>query len=145
MADLRLYNKLKAAADPFAYERYRKERIAALREEAASTRIRASSLKKKVVKRGDLRTPALEAAAADSRFGDLLTDPAFSIDRGSETFKRLNPMGVRTPKVLFLLLLFFPASSFLRAVCRLKNRSSISRKYSFQRNKTRRRKKRHQG
>jgi len=97
--DLRLYNKLKAAADPFAYERYRKERIAALREEAASTRIRASSLKKKVVKRGDLRTPALEAAAADSRFGDLLTDPAFSIDRGSETFKRLNPMGVRTPKV----------------------------------------------
>lgn len=91
--DLRLYNKMKAAADPFAYDRYRKERVTALREEAASSRIRAT--KKKVVKRSDLQ-PALEAAAADSRFGDLLTDPAFSIDTRSETFKRLNPMGVRT-------------------------------------------------
>jgi hypothetical protein len=88
---------MKAAADPFAYDRYRKERVTALREEAASSRIRAT--KKKVVKRSDLQ-PALEAAAADSRFGDLLTDPAFSIDTRSETFKRLNPMGVRTtPKV----------------------------------------------
>jgi ribosome biogenesis protein ENP2 len=96
--DLRLYNKMKAAADPFAYDRYRKERVTALREEAASSRIRAT--KKKVVKRSDLQ-PSLEAAAADPRFGnELFSDPAFSIDRNSETFKRLNPMGFRsTPKV----------------------------------------------
>lgn len=50
------------------------------------------------MKRSDLKAPALEAAAADSRFGDLLTDPAFAVDKQSETYKRLNPMGTRPTK-----------------------------------------------
>ncbi|KAF9578084.1 hypothetical protein BGW38_006321, partial [Lunasporangiospora selenospora] len=103
--DLRLYEKAKAIANPFAYtdykEREAKERLA----KEAGSRIRATMKLPKVNKQLATKMMMDEAkskrkggetaeggAFKDDRFADLFTNPDFEVDEETHEFKLLNPV-----------------------------------------------------
>jgi len=99
----KLYNKLKDANDPFAYERYRKEKITKKLEDQRKNRIVIPSKKpqvnqeyfeqlEKIPKKKGKFDPL--SVKEDPRFGGLFTKEDFAIDVNSEAYK-LNHPGVR--------------------------------------------------
>eukprot|EP00127_Corallochytrium_limacisporum_P006822 Clim_evm37s236 gene=Clim_evmTU37s236 len=107
--DMRLYEKAKLVAQPFAYEEYRQKRIQEKLDEERGQRIRIKqNLPKinkeyaKVLLRGDKdaagkKKKSKEGAEtnpmADDRFGALFTKEEFEIDPKSEEYRRLHPSG----------------------------------------------------
>eukprot|EP01087_Luapelamoeba_hula_P007773 TRINITY_DN1907_c1_g1_i4.p1 TRINITY_DN1907_c1_g1~~TRINITY_DN1907_c1_g1_i4.p1 ORF type:complete len:360 (-),score=75.13 TRINITY_DN1907_c1_g1_i4:56-1135(-) len=78
--DTRLYNKLKSLADPFAYAKYRADRIKSIRSDRAASRITDKSNK--------VTQPKKEQPGEDDRFL-ALTDPEFATDTNDPSFKRI--------------------------------------------------------
>jgi len=111
--DVRLYNKVREIADPFAYEEYRKQRIAEKMDQLAKTRISAAAknTKKKQDKNKQKKVAVNQAMAErlasdrkaiedkervssdsnpldDDRFSALFNDPKFIIDEDSLEYQR---------------------------------------------------------
>lgn len=112
--DMKLYNRVRAVADPFAYEKYVeskvKEKIDAKRETRISMKRRLPNVNKGLaevlLKQGKLKKQVSELSAkgdtdaltetmanplADDRFKSLFTNKDFEIDTNSNEFVRLNP------------------------------------------------------
>lgn len=107
--DNNLYNKVRAVANPFEYEEYRKKKIKERLEAKRASRIapKASNKPKQTAVNPDLadrlqdkaqsNTKAGKAAKAilsDDRFGSLFSSKDFEIDEEDENFKMRNPSGV---------------------------------------------------
>ncbi|KAF8937278.1 hypothetical protein BGZ58_003008 [Dissophora ornata] len=111
--DLRLYEKAKAIANPFAYTDYREREAKEKLAKESGSRIRATMKLPKVNKQlatkmmldeakarrkaaaaGDdtSAAPAEGGALKDSRFSDLFTNPDFQVDEGANEYKLLNPV-----------------------------------------------------
>lgn len=107
--DINLYNKVRAVANPFEYEEYRKKKVKERLEAKRASRIapKSTSSKKSTSVNPDLadrlqtkaeaNTKAGKAAKvilSDDRFGRLFNNPDFEIDEEDENFKLRNPNGV---------------------------------------------------
>lgn len=89
----RLYNKAKAVNDPFAYERYRKEKIREKLE--AKPRLKVQSELPKVNKdlaKKYLDEPEAETVLKDDRFKAMFEDPNFEVDKTAEEYRLLAPV-----------------------------------------------------
>ncbi|RKP27465.1 WD40-repeat-containing domain protein [Syncephalis pseudoplumigaleata] len=102
--DLRLYEKAKLIANPFAYEEHRKRAIAEKLEKQRESRIRATIKLPKVnrelaarlateesSKRSKKKAEAAENLLKDDRFADMFANPDFQVDEASEEYRLLNP------------------------------------------------------
>ena len=98
--DMRLYHQVKAIVDPFAYDRYRKEKIKSKIDDERSQRISVKKLPKvnrglaekimdveKGKKKGEFLNP-LE----DGRFSALFKNPDFQINEDSDEYRLLHPV-----------------------------------------------------
>jgi ribosome biogenesis protein ENP2 len=107
--DVNLYNKIRAVANPFEYEEYRKKKVKDRLEAKRASRIAPKSLSNKtstsvnpdladrLQTKAELNTKAGKEAKgilSDDRFGNLFTNPDFQIDEEDEDFKLRNPNGV---------------------------------------------------
>ncbi|XP_065898622.1 nucleolar protein 10-like isoform X2 [Dysidea avara] len=94
--DMKLYHKVKAIVEPFAYEEYRKNKIREKIEEQRATRIRRKKLPKvnkqlaEKLLDGEEKEPT-ENPLGDDRFKEMFTNPDFQIDEESEEYKLLYP------------------------------------------------------
>ena len=109
--DIGLYNRVRAVANPFEYEEYRKDKIRKKMEEKRASLIapKNNNKKKKVnsalaERLEDKATgtkssgKAAKTLLADDRFGSLFTNPDFEIDEEDIDFKLRNPSGVAKKK-----------------------------------------------
>mmetsp|Transcript_39004 Transcript_39004/g.80982 ORF Transcript_39004/g.80982 Transcript_39004/m.80982 type:complete len:807 (-) Transcript_39004:104-2524(-) len=111
--DTNLYNRVKAVANPFEYEEYRKKKIKERLEAKRASRISAKSndnsrpavnpelAERMQSKAGTSTTKSAKAAGkvlSDERFGNLFTNPDYQIDEEDENFKLRNPSGVSANK-----------------------------------------------
>eukprot|EP00538_Stauroneis_constricta_P004375 CAMPEP_0119565120 /NCGR_PEP_ID=MMETSP1352-20130426/29072_1 /TAXON_ID=265584 /ORGANISM="Stauroneis constricta, Strain CCMP1120" /LENGTH=803 /DNA_ID=CAMNT_0007613977 /DNA_START=33 /DNA_END=2441 /DNA_ORIENTATION=- len=115
--DINLYNRVRAVANPFEYEQYRKKKLKQRLEDKRASRIapkasNGNNNKKTAVnptlaerlqdKVGTSKTTKAGKAAgqllSDNRFGGLFTNPDFEIDEEDEDFKLRNPSGVAAAK-----------------------------------------------
>lgn len=108
--DIGLYNRVRAVANPFEYEEYRKKKVREKMEEKRASRI-APKQKKKAVNaeladrlEGKATSKnkvgmAAKSLLEDDRFGSLFKDPDFAIDENDINFKLRNPSGVQAAKM----------------------------------------------
>ncbi|XP_055624870.1 nucleolar protein 10 [Toxorhynchites rutilus septentrionalis] len=108
--DIRLYNKAKTIADPFAFERYRKEKIAKQIQETRPARLQLKSklpkvnaeLVEKLLTEQDAGSSKLKAAARsllkDDRFKGMFENPDFAVDKTAQEYRLLNPVLTRLDK-----------------------------------------------
>ncbi|XP_039950902.1 nucleolar protein 10 [Bactrocera tryoni] len=106
--DARLYNKAKAVADPFAFERFRKEKIRKEIESERKSRLQIKTNLPKVnqelaLKIMDEQTNNTKAAKTtnlleDTRFKAMFENPEFAINKGAEEYKLLAPVLNRLEK-----------------------------------------------
>eukprot|EP00529_Nitzschia_sp_RCC80_P015408 CAMPEP_0113459546 /NCGR_PEP_ID=MMETSP0014_2-20120614/10511_1 /TAXON_ID=2857 /ORGANISM="Nitzschia sp." /LENGTH=686 /DNA_ID=CAMNT_0000351139 /DNA_START=96 /DNA_END=2156 /DNA_ORIENTATION=+ /assembly_acc=CAM_ASM_000159 len=108
--DIDLYNKIRAVANPFEYEEYRKKKVKERLEAKRASRIapKASDSSKKTTSvnpdlaerlhnKAESNTKSGKVAQsllADNRFGNLFSNPDFEIDEEDDDFKLRNPSGV---------------------------------------------------
>lgn len=108
--DINLYNKVRAVANPFEYEEYRKKKVKERLEAKRASRIapkESSNAKKAAAVNPDLADrlqlkadrntksgKVAQGLLADNRFGNLFSNPDFEIDEDDENFKFRNPSGV---------------------------------------------------
>jgi len=86
--DARLYGKIRAITDPFAYERWKKERA----EQKVANKMKSRIEGPKVKVNKDLAMRVGEKVFGDERFGDLFQDPAFAVDKDSRDYKMTRPV-----------------------------------------------------
>jgi ribosome biogenesis protein ENP2 len=111
--DISLYNKIRAVANPFEYEEYRKKKLKERLDAKRSSRIAPKGTKKKKTSvNPDLAERLLGKADAsktkgaklagqllsDDRFGNLFNNPDYEIDEEDIDFKLRNPSGVALKK-----------------------------------------------
>ncbi|XP_067625573.1 nucleolar protein 10 [Eurosta solidaginis] len=107
--DVRLYNKAKAVADPFAFERFRKEKIRKEIESERKSRLQIKTNLPKVnqelaLKLMDEQSNITKASSkgpnllADTRFKAMFENPEFAINKGAEEYKLLVPVLNRLDK-----------------------------------------------
>ena len=110
--DIGLYNRLRAVANPFEYEEYRKKKIREKLEEKRASRIAPKKKRKehtvnaklinrlqtKVEKEGTKASKEAKVLLEDNRFGNLFDNPDFEINEESEAFKLRNASGVSKAK-----------------------------------------------
>nr|XP_033795184.1 nucleolar protein 10 isoform X1 [Geotrypetes seraphini] len=105
--DIRLYHKVKAMVNPFAYEEYRKEKIRQKIEETRAQRVQVKKLPK-VNKELALKLfeeqhehqntlrkknqKSMPSILSDDRFKVMFENPDFQVDDESEEFRLLNPL-----------------------------------------------------
>lgn len=107
--DNNLYNKVRAVANPFEYEEYRKKKIKDRLEAKRASRIapKASNRTKQTFVNPDLAArlqnkaqantktgKAAKVILSDDRFGNLFSNKDYEIDEEDENFKMRNPSGV---------------------------------------------------
>ncbi|XP_064605432.1 LOW QUALITY PROTEIN: nucleolar protein 10-like [Liolophura sinensis] len=104
--DMRLYNKAKSIADPFAYEEYRKSKIREKIEHARENRVRLKKLPRvnrmlaeKLVEQEENpgfgkkgKKEPVGSLLKDDRFSAMFQNPDFQVDTESEEYKLLNPV-----------------------------------------------------
>lgn len=91
--DYRLYNKAKAASNPYAYEEYKKKKIKEAMEAKTTDRVKIESKLPKVNRdlarklmeielsgEGTKKSKSSLALLKDDRFKDLFANPDFEID-----------------------------------------------------------------
>jgi ribosome biogenesis protein ENP2 len=93
--DLKLYYKLKALSEPFAYEEYRKERVKQRIQSKLAERITVRKRKRPAMVNADLATELAQKKSgqsllADDRFSSLFTDKKFEVDTENEVYQRLH-------------------------------------------------------
>lgn len=113
--DIRLYNKARAVAEPFAFDRYRKDKIRQQIEAARPARLTIKSNLPKVNQELALKyMEEKESAAAgrnkqkkkdatpnlldDDRFAAMFANPAYAIDKNAIEYKMLTPVLSRLDK-----------------------------------------------
>lgn len=110
--DINLYNRVRAVANPFEYEQYRKNKLKERLEAKRASRIapkQANKAKSAVNpdlaerlqdKAGDATKAGNVASRllSDDRFGNLFTNPDFEINEDDDNFKLRNPSGVAAAK-----------------------------------------------
>jgi ribosome biogenesis protein ENP2 len=111
--DIALYNKIRAVANPFEYEEYRKKKLKERLEAKRASRIAPKETKRKKTsvnpgfaerlhdKAEASNTKSAKLAGqilSDDRFGGLFSNPDFEIDEEDEDFKLRNPSGVAATK-----------------------------------------------
>jgi len=112
--DINLYNRVKAVANPFAYEDYRKKKLKEKLEAKRASRIAPKrdgsnklktsvnpALAERLQEKAESDTKAGKVASKlleDDRFGSLFTNSAFAINENDEDFKLRNPSGVAASK-----------------------------------------------
>lgn len=107
--DIRLYNKAKAVADPFAFDRFRKDKIRQQIEAARPARLTIKSNLPKVNQELALKYMDDKQSAGkkkkgstnlldDSRFGAMFANPDFAIDKNAMEYKMLTPVLSRLDK-----------------------------------------------
>lgn len=107
--DIRLYNKAKAVADPFAFERYRKDKIRQQIEAARPNRLTIKSNLPKVNAElalkymDDREAPGNKKKGTsnlldDSRFKAMFENADFAIDKNAMEYKMLTPVLSRLDK-----------------------------------------------
>ena len=112
--DVGLYSRIKAVANPFEYEEYRKKKIKEKMEAKRASRIAprkgakdktkvnpelASRLQSKVAEGKNTKSTKLARnMMSDDRFGSLFKNPDFQIDEEDINFKLRNPSGVAEAK-----------------------------------------------
>jgi len=109
--DTQLYNRVRAVANPFEYEEYRKKKLKEKIEAKRASRIIPKDSKRSTAS----VNPSLEArlqqksedtkagiaakqVLTDTRFGTLFTNPDFEIDEEDKNFKLRNPSGIAASK-----------------------------------------------
>jgi len=108
--DIGLYNRIRAVANPFEYEEYRKKKIRDKMEEKRSSRIAPKKQKKAVnstladrleskAGEGKKASKAATNLLTDDRFGGLFNNPDYQIDEDDINFKLRNPSGVQIAKM----------------------------------------------
>lgn len=108
--DIRLYNKARAVAEPFAFDRYRKDKI---REEIAAARPARLTVKSHLPKvnqelalkymeekqqTGRKKSNATPNLLDDDRFKAMFENPAYAIDKNATEYKMLTPVLSRLDK-----------------------------------------------
>lgn len=111
--DISLYNRIRAVANPFEYEEYRKKKLKERLEAKRASRIAPKETKKKKTSVNPDFAERLQDKAessstksgkmagqilTDDRFGGLFTNPDYEIDEDDEDFKLRNPSGVAALK-----------------------------------------------
>mmetsp|Transcript_9703 Transcript_9703/g.41615 ORF Transcript_9703/g.41615 Transcript_9703/m.41615 type:complete len:552 (+) Transcript_9703:836-2491(+) len=110
--DLRLWRKAQEAAEPFAYEQYRKQKIKEKIEEERSSRIatpqRSKKVKvnqrvidealKKAQKKKGGAAKAATAVVTDDRFKAMFEEDVFKVDQEDARYRKLHPQD-ETPAV----------------------------------------------
>lgn len=97
--DMRLYNKAKDVVDPFAWERYKKQKIRQQIEAQRPSRLNMDDELPKVNK--DLAVRFIEAedktknALKDTRFKAMFEKPDFQIDKNAEEYRLLSHVMAR--------------------------------------------------
>ncbi|XP_063705502.1 nucleolar protein 10 [Culicoides brevitarsis] len=92
--DMRLYKKAKEVVDPFAWERYKKEKIRKQIEAMRPSRVKIDDKLPKVNK--DLAQKFIEAednsknALKDARFKAMFENPEYEIDKNAEEYRLLS-------------------------------------------------------
>ncbi|CAH2246123.1 nucleolar 10 [Pelobates cultripes] len=105
--DIRLYHKVKAMVNPFAYEEYKREKIRQKIEETRAQRVHIKKLPKvnkelalKLYEEED-ETQAMQKKKkqkkmpnilSDDRFKSMFENPDFQVDEQSEEYRLLNPL-----------------------------------------------------
>jgi ribosome biogenesis protein ENP2 len=98
--DLRLYEKAKAIANPFAYDDYKRQQVEKKLEQERATRISAKRKLPKINKRlaEKMLQESTDADATqegtlfkDSRFGELFTNPDFQVDESTHEYRLRHP------------------------------------------------------
>jgi len=105
--ELKAYQKLLSAVNPFAYEEYKKKEIATKLKESQEKRINIKQKKATVnvdyIKELEKRQKDSQTAKnkkkgyqakevlEDSRFKDIFEDPDFKIDKNSDNYTALKP------------------------------------------------------
>ncbi len=100
--DVKLYHQVKTFVDPFAYDKYRKEKIKSKIELERASRIKTKKLPKvnkqlaeKLMENSEMKQKKKENyanALEDKRFSALFENPDFEIDEESEQYKLLHPV-----------------------------------------------------
>lgn len=99
--DMRLYNKAKSTANPFTFEKYRKEKINQKIEEARPQRLQVKSDVPKVNREVALKFLDIEDTGKksknpnllhDSRFQAMFKNPDFEVDKNTEEYRLLKPL-----------------------------------------------------
>lgn len=108
--DMRLYNKARAVAEPFAFDRYRKDKI---REQIEATRPARLTIKSHLPKvnqelalkymeekqqTGRKKSNATPNLLDDDRFKAMFENPAYAIDKNAIEYKMLTPVLSRLDK-----------------------------------------------
>lgn len=105
--DIRLYNKARTAIEPFAFEKYRKEKIRQQIEASRPTRLKIKSdlpavnqeLALKIMDSEQSRTSKKTAnLLKDDRFKALFENPEFEVDKNADEYKMLTPVLSRLDK-----------------------------------------------
>lgn len=106
--DVRLYNKARAAIEPFAFEKYRKEKIRQQIEANRPSRLKVKTDLPAVNQELALKIMDSEAAGSkrsqasnllkDDRFGALFKNPDFEVDKNADEYKMLTPVLSRLDK-----------------------------------------------
>jgi ribosome biogenesis protein ENP2 len=109
--DINLYNRVRAVANPFEYEEYRKKKLKERLDKKRASRIAPKENVSKHAVNPELATRLMGKSGGrtkvgkeageiltDSRFGNLFTNPDFQIDEEDENFKLRNPSGVAASK-----------------------------------------------
>ncbi|KAG1172514.1 hypothetical protein G6F70_006418 [Rhizopus microsporus] len=98
--DLRLYEKARLIANPFAYDEYKERVVKEKVEKERQSRIRAvkqlpsvnKALAKELMSEGDGKKSGKSELLQDSRFADMFADPDFQVDEQSKEYQLLHPI-----------------------------------------------------
>ncbi|XP_053565657.1 nucleolar protein 10 [Bombina bombina] len=103
--DIRLYHKVKAMVNPFAYEEYKREKIRQKIEETRAQRVQIKKLPKvnkelalKLIEEEDERPlhkkkqKKMPSILSDDRFKVMFENPHFQVDEQSEEYRLINPL-----------------------------------------------------
>uniref|UniRef100_V9KAD6 Nucleolar protein 10-like protein n=1 Tax=Callorhinchus milii TaxID=7868 RepID=V9KAD6_CALMI len=105
--DIQLYHKVKAMANPFAYEEYRRDKIRQKIEETRAQRVQVKKLPKvnkelamKFIEEEEAEDQLLRKKKGknlpnilrDERFKVMFENPDFQVDEASEEFRLINPI-----------------------------------------------------
>ncbi|KAL0079672.1 WD40-repeat-containing domain protein [Phycomyces blakesleeanus] len=99
--DLRLYEKARLIANPFAYDDFKERAVREKLEKERGSRIRANNklpsvnknLAKKLREEGNKKNKKKEKETVldDNRFSELFADPDFQVDEASKEYQLLHP------------------------------------------------------
>lgn len=105
--DMRLYQKAKLSANPFTFEKYRKEKVSKKIEESRPQRLQVKSDVPKVNKEVALKFMDIEDTGKrtknpnllhDDRFKAMFQNPDFEVDKETEEYRLLKPLLVQLDK-----------------------------------------------